>query len=162
MAIRSRLISVGRFFGAAVVAVLVFACTADAVQTTTTPNVSVIPYNLAAGAFSSNMTPPANVPVFLTGTCTTFGERGVGYVSLLRIPGSDPSGGFIEWSGKNSATNTANSGKNSADYSPPAGVRIIAIDYGDKVLLERGSTNDTVRVHNTTTGPRAGSTTWIW
>jgi hypothetical protein len=162
MAIHSKLTPAGRYLAAAVVAVLAFACTADAVQTNTTPNAAVIPYNLAAGAVTGNLTPPASVPVLVMGVCTTFNERGVGFITLLRIPATDPSGGFIEWSGQNSPSNTGNSGTNSADYSPPAGTRIISIEYDDQVLIERGTTTDTVRIHNYAASARAGSTTWVW
>jgi hypothetical protein len=162
MAIRGKLTSVGRTFAAAVVGVLAFACTADAVQTTTTPNASVIPFNLAAHAVTGNLTPPANIPVLVMGVCTTSTFRGVGFVTLLRIPATDPSGGFIEWSGKNSPTFTGNSGTNSADYSPPFGTRIINIDYNEEVLIERGTTTDTVRIHNNSDFVQVGTTTWIW
>jgi hypothetical protein len=158
----SKLAPVGRWIAAAIIAVLTFACTADAVQTTTTPNVSVIPFNLAAGAVSGNLTPPAMIPVLIMGACTTLGDRAIGSVSLLRIPTTDPSGGYITWSGQNAASGGPDSGAISAGVSPPAAPSIIFIDFAEGVWLERGTTTDTVRVHNFAGSPRAGTTTWIW
>jgi hypothetical protein len=158
MTIHSKLTPAGRFFAAAVVIILAFACTADAIQTTTTANAAFVPYSLAAGAVSSNLTPPTSVPVLLMGNCTTIGFRGAGFVSLLRIPGS-----FVEWSGLNSAsTNAADNGTVTHGFNSAAGTQIVLIDYNSQVKIEVGSTGDTVRIHNTAGAARAGSTTWIW
>jgi hypothetical protein len=155
MAIHSKLTPVGRFFAAAVVAVLAFACTADAVQTNTTPNVSVIPYNLAAGAATGNLTPP-NTSTLVMGDCTTSGFRGVAMTSLVRIPTL-----FIMWSGINSTGNgSVNSGYSGAFAG--GGTQILQIDFSGNVWIEVGTTKDTVRIHNTSGGQRAGSTTWLW
>jgi hypothetical protein len=153
MAIRGRLKSAGRFIGAAVVAVLTFACTADAIQTTTTPNTSIITYSVAGGAFGPNWTPPSNTSVHLIGNCLTVGDRGVGEVALIHIPGS-----FIEWAGVNSPAN----GTVTSGFSGSTGTHIVQIDFGGSVWIEVGSTPDTVRVHNTADSARAGTTTWIW
>jgi hypothetical protein len=50
---------------AAVVATLTCAVAAHAVQTITTANAATVAYNLAGGAISAPITPPANLPVFV-------------------------------------------------------------------------------------------------
>jgi hypothetical protein len=163
MAIRGRLASVSRALAAAVVAVLAFAFTADAVQTTTTPNASLIPYSLAAGTFTKNLTPPANVSVFVMGSNTSTNEEGTGFVTLLSIPHTDPSGGFVEWSGISSVTGGGiPSGELEHGYSPTVGTHIVELSYDGGVWIEVGTVSDTVRIHNYDSSLRSGSTTWIW
>lgn len=112
---------------------------------------TTVNYTLDPGA-SLVITPPASVPVLLIGTCITPGDRGVGQVSLLRLPGQ-----FLEWVGLNSPA----SGTISKGFSGIAGTRIIQIDFNGQVLLEVGPA-DTFRVRNASSGVRTGSVTMIF
>lgn len=91
---RTALSRVGTLLAVAIVAFTTFAITLHAAQTITTPNETFFTYNLAAGASSAAITPIANAPVLVQGVQTTLGYRGVGHVSLLRVPSS-----FLEWTG---------------------------------------------------------------
>src|SRR5262249_17415706 len=87
---------------ATLIATLTLATVARATQTLTTPNAAFVSYNLAAGANSAAIFPAANQAVLVMGTCTTLNFRGVGQVTLLRIPGS-----FLEWVGLESHAGAA-------------------------------------------------------
>jgi len=123
---------------AAVVALITSAVVGNAVQTCTVPNAALVSYNLVPGANSAAITPPANVPVHVAGTCTTLGRRGVGNVTLLRIAGS-----FLEWTGLNSPAGASIA----SGFSGAAGFHIVYIDWLGQVDLEVNSP-DTFRVHN--------------
>jgi hypothetical protein len=73
---------------AVMIATVTCAVIAQATQTITTPNAAFVSYNLAAGANSAAIFPAANQSVFVMGTCTTLNFRGVGHVTMLRIPAS--------------------------------------------------------------------------
>jgi hypothetical protein len=153
MTIHSKLTLVGRCFVGAIVAVLALSCTADAVQAGGTPNASVINFSLAPGASTGILTPPANMPVQVMGTCLTDGYRGVGSATLVRNPGA-----FIMWTGINSTPN----GSVTHGFSNTPGTWILQIDYIGHVWIEVASTGDTVRIHNYAPGIRTGTTTWFW
>src|SRR5262249_49700921 len=79
---------------ATVIATLTLATVAKATQTISTPNAAFVSYNLAPGRISTAIVPAANQAVLVMGTCTSVGFRGVGQVTMLRIPAS-----FLEWVG---------------------------------------------------------------
>jgi hypothetical protein len=137
---------------AVLVATSTFTCVARAVQTIITPNAAFIGYNLAAGGNTGAIFPAANQSVLAMGVCTTAGFRGVGFASLLRVPGS-----FIEWTGQNSPA----SGANTSGFSGAAGTDIVRIDFSGQVVIEVNST-DSIRVHNGSAAVRTGNVTLIW
>lgn len=124
--------------GAAVIATLTFAVVAHAA-----PSEFSFSYNLAPGAVSGCVTPLAGIPNQITGVDTTFGHRGVGQVSLLRIAGS-----FLEWVGldsPNSPLNEPTTGTSS--FSSAAGTKIVFLDFNHTCQIEV-CTADSFRVHN--------------
>jgi hypothetical protein len=128
---------------------------AVAVQTTeviTTPNATFISYNLAAGAVTGAITPVANQAVLVMGVQNTLGFRGVGHVTLLRVPSS-----FLEWVGLESPSAAAIT----SGFSGVLGTHIVYLDYSHQVDIEVNST-DTFRIHNGSTGQRTGNVTLIW
>jgi len=118
----------------------------------TTPNAVFVNYNLAAGAKSAPITPAGNQSVLVMGTCLTLGDRGVGSVTLLRVPGN-----FLEWVGLNSPTN----GTITQGLTNTAGTQIVQIDFNGGVFIEV-SGPDTFVVHNTNSAARAGNVTLIF
>ena len=75
-------------------------------------------------------------------------------MSLLRTPGND-----IVWVGLESPSvspSTITSG-----FSASAGTHIVYIDGGHAVDIQTASV-DTIRVHNGSSGMRAGNVTLIW
>lgn len=141
-----------RLLLACAVALATFAVVAPAVQTITTPNASIISYSLAAGGISGPIFPAANQSVFVMGNQLAVGFRGVGQVTLLRIPSS-----FLEWVGLDSTSGAAIT----QGFSGTAGTKIVFIDFSHQVQLEVAST-DSFRVHNLSTGSRFGNVTMIW
>ena len=144
-----------RFLLAAAVLTLAATCTTKASQTINTPNIMTIFYALNPGTTTGNYGLAAYVPVQLMGTCITSGVRGVGHVSLLRIPSQ-----FLEWVGQNSTGSAA--GSTTHGFSGTAGTDIVAIDYANQVHVEVGSTADTFRVANSSGAARQGYLTLIW
>ena len=86
------------------------------------------------------------------GTQNNVGFRGVGHVTLLRVPGS-----FLEWVGLNS---TANAGITQG-FSGTPGTNIVFIDFIKQVAIQVNSP-DSFRVHNGATAARSGVVTLIW
>ena len=125
--------------------------------TITVPQEKNITYNLAAGAISPLITLPANQAVFLMGVNRTIGYRGVGQVTLLKIPSTDPSGGFIEWVGLESTFGAAITD----GFSSVPGTHILFIDYDHQVAIEVGSP-DTIRIHNASTIQHTGHVKLIY
>ena len=136
----------------AVVAIVTSKVVAQTEETLATPNKTVLNYSLAPGANSGAIAPVANVPVLVMGCCTTFGVRGVGHVSLLRIPNS-----FIEWVGLNSTS----SGSITQGFSGAVGTQIVFIDFSSQVDIQVAGPN-TIRVHNGAASARTGNVTLIW
>jgi hypothetical protein len=86
------------------------------------------------------------------GCCTTLGQPGIGQVSLLHFPSNG-----IEWVGLESFSAAAiTQGANAQ-----AGFHIVYIDAAHLVEIQVASA-DTIRVHNGTTGTRAGNVTLVW
>ena len=137
---------------ATVVAILTSICVANATQTISTPNASIFFYNLGPGANSGGIFPPPNQSVLVMGTQTAVGFRGVGFVTMLRVPGS-----FLEWVGLNS---TAGAGITQG-FSGAAGTNIVFLDFAHQVVIEVNST-DSFRIHNGAGGVRTGNVTMIW
>jgi len=137
---------------ACAVAIATFAVVASAVQTVVTPNAALVSYNLAAGAVSGPIFPAANTSVLVMGTQLAVGFRGIGQVTLLRIPGN-----FLEWVGLDSTAGAAIT----QGFSGAAGTKIVFIDFSHQVRLEVAST-DSFRVNNLSTGARFGNVTMIW
>jgi hypothetical protein len=137
---------------AALVATFALATATRAVQTTVTPNAAIVGYSLAAGANSGAITPPASQAVHVMGVCNTLGTRGVGFVELLRVPGS-----FLEWVGLDSTAGAAIT----QGFSAAAGTKIVFLDFSHQVAIQVNSA-DTFRIHNGATAARAGNVTLIW
>ena len=148
----SKVRSVATLFVAGAVVALTFGVVAKATQVISTPNASFISYNLAPGASTFLITPPANQAVFVMGTQTTLGFRGVGSVTLLHIPSS-----FIEWVGLESTAGAAIT----QGFSGAAGTHILWIDFAHQVDVRVGSP-DTILVHNGAGAARTGNLTLIW
>jgi hypothetical protein len=142
----------GQMLLAGVVAILTLAVVAQATQTITTPNAAFVSYNLAAGANSAAIFPAANQSVLVMGTCTTLNFRGVGHVTMLRIPGS-----FLEWVGLESTAGSSIT----EGFSGVAGTHIVYLDFSHQVDIEVNTT-DSFRVHNGSPAVRTGNVTLIW
>jgi hypothetical protein len=137
---------------AIIVSTVTFAVTARAVQTITTPNAAFVSYNLAAGANSAAIFPAANQAVLVMGTCTTLNFRGVGHVTMLRIPSA-----FLEWVGLESHAGAVIT----QGFSGVAGTHILYLDFSHQVDIEVNTT-DSFRIHNGSTAVRTGNVTLIW
>jgi hypothetical protein len=123
-----------------------------ATQTISTPNASKLSYNLAGGASSAAVTPAESVPVLVMGVQNNLGYRGVGQVSMLRVPSS-----FLEWTGIESPASAAIT----SGYSGTAGTHIVYLDFSHLVDIQVEST-DTFIIHNASTIQMAGVVTLIW
>jgi hypothetical protein len=137
---------------AALVAILTVSVLVHATQTISTPNAAFVSYSLAAGANSLAITPAANQAVLVMGTQTTFNFRGVGFVTLLRIPSS-----FLEWTGLESIAGSAIT----SGFSGTPGTHIVWLDFAHQVDIQV-NTADTFRVHNGSGAVRTGNVTLIW
>ena len=142
----------GTLLAVAIVAFTTFAITLHAAQTITTPNETFFTYNLAAGASSAAITPIANAPVLVQGVQTTLGYRGVGHVSLLRVPSS-----FLEWTGIESPAAAAIT----SGFSGTKGTHILYLDYSHLVDLQVDTTDSFV-IHNGNSIAQTGIVTLIW
>ncbi|HZU27654.1 MAG TPA: hypothetical protein VFA04_19140 [Bryobacteraceae bacterium] len=137
---------------AAVVGLLTFAVAASAVQTIATPNAAFVSYSLASGASTGAIVPPANQAVLVMGTQTAPGYRGVGQVSMLRVPGS-----FLEWVGLESTSGAAIA----QGFSGSPGTHIVYLDWVHTVDIQVNTT-DSFRVHNGNGSVATGNVTMIW
>jgi len=134
------------------VAVVTLTILAHAVQTVVTPNGLYVTYNLPAGATSAAVTPAPNTPVLVMGVQTNLGYRGVGEVTLMRVPSN-----FLEWSGLESPYSaTITSG-----YSGTPGTHIVYLDYSHLVDIQV-KTTDSFVIHNANTIAMAGHVTLVW
>ncbi|MBI3756662.1 MAG: hypothetical protein HY267_01665 [Deltaproteobacteria bacterium] len=147
--IRQRL---GQGLVAGIVTTLTFAVVAQAVQTITLPSAALILYDLAPGANSAPITPDSNTPVFVMGVQTVLGNRGVGQVTLPRVPAS-----FLEWVGLESTAAAAIT----QGFSGVAGTHIVYLDFSHTVDIEVNTT-DTFRVHNGNGAAQTGKVKLIW
>jgi hypothetical protein len=142
----------GSLLLALVVATLTVAIMAKASQTVTVPNAATFTYNLAAGANSAPITPASNQAVFVMGTQTTIGYRGVAMATLLHIPA-----GFIEWVGLESPNGSAIT----QGFGGNAGVHIMYLDFSHQVEVQVASP-DTIMIHNGAAQARTGNLELIW
>ena len=149
-----------RFFSllvAALVVTVTLAVTARAVEILTIPNAAFVNYNLAAGANSGPITVPltdagVGSGVLVMGVCNTAGFRGVGFVTLLRVPNS-----FLEWVGLESTAGSSIT----QGFSAAAGTHIVYLDFAHQVDIEVNNAN-TFRVHNGAGALRAGNVKMVW
>jgi hypothetical protein len=137
---------------AATVAVATLEVTVHAAQTITTPNEFVLNYSVVAGGNSGAVTPASNVPVLVQGVQTALGYRGVGEVSMLRVPST-----FLEWTGIESPAPAAIT----AGFSGTTGTHIVYLDFSHLVDIQVDTT-DSFRVHNANTITMTGQVTLIW
>ena len=136
---------------ASVVAIITSVVVANATQTFATPNTAFFSYSLAAGADSTAITPASNRSVLVMGCCTTNGDQAVGQVSLLHSPGVS-----LTWVGLDSFASSPTSG-----ITAIAGAHIVFIDENHNVDI-RVASADTILIHNSAAGTRAGNVTLIW
>jgi hypothetical protein len=127
----------------------------DGLNSTQFPRKAVIPFNLAPGATTGQISLPGNQPVFVMGVTTTNGERSVGQATLLRVPG-----GLIMWTGLESLAYFASS-PNTSGYGSATGAHIVFLDYSHVVYFEV-SGPDAIRIHNEGGFARAGVVTLMW
>jgi hypothetical protein len=139
---------------ATVVAIVTSIVVANATQTITTPNATIISFNLAAGASSAPITPASSRSVQVMGCCTTFGYQAVGQASLLHIPTS----GF-QWVGLESYNGSA--AAITQGNSATAGTHIVAISLTRTIDIQVASAG-TILVHNGAINMVAGNVTLIW
>ncbi len=149
---RTTLSRLGILLAVAIVAFTTFAVTLHAAQTLTTPNETVVNYNLAAGASSAAVTPVGNEPVLVQGIQTTLGYRGVAHVSMLRVPSS-----FLEWTGIESPASAAIT----SGFSGVKGTHIVYLDYSHLVDIQVDTT-DAFLIHNGNSIAQTGVVTLIW
>jgi hypothetical protein len=142
---------------AALIATLTLAITARAVEVLSIPDAAFINYTLAAGANSAPITVPLTDAgpgsgVLVMGVCNTLGFRGVGFVTLLRVPSS-----FLEWVGLESTAGASIT----QGFSGAPGTHIVFIDFAHQVDIEVNNANS-IRVHNGAGALRAGNVKLIW
>jgi hypothetical protein len=134
-------------FLAGVVGVATLVCAKRALAVVQVPQATIIGYALAPGA-ATVISPPANVPIFLMGNCTTVDVRGVGHATIHRVLAPD----LVQWVGLNSNS----LGTISHGFTSVAGTKIINIDFPNQVLVEtNGPTR--IRIRNTAPAVRSGS-----
>ncbi|HEX5322933.1 MAG TPA: hypothetical protein VFW40_04045 [Capsulimonadaceae bacterium] len=138
------------------VAGLILTLTAISVQRSVasqkTPNESTVTYKLGPGATKLIKAPAASKSIFVMGSNTTSGDRGVGHVAMLHITGA-----FLEWVGLDSAS----SGTITQGFSAAQGTHIVQIDFGGLVNLKVNNA-DSFIVANTGTFTQTGNVTMIW
>ncbi len=88
------------------------------------------------------------------GCNTTVG--GVGQVSLQHFPSIR-----IEWVGLQCFTSNTGGATITSGFNATAGAHLVFIDDEHKVGIQVASA-DTIRVHNGSTGTRAGNVTLVW
>jgi hypothetical protein len=117
------------------------------------PNEATFPYSLGANGNSAPIfVPVAFQPVQVMGVQNAIGVRGVGQVTLLRVPGS-----FLEWVGLESPSAAAIT----SGFSGTVGKHIVFIDFAHQVDIQVASP-DSFRIHNASGGTRFGNVTLIW
>lgn len=141
------------WFLAVVVTTLTLVIVGKASQTLTVPNASLISYSLAPGASTGAITPVTNQAVFIIGSQTALGYRGVAMATILHVPSS-----FIEWVGLESPASAAIT----QGFSGTAGTHILYLDYGHTVDVQVAGP-DTILIHNANTGvTMTGNLKLIW
>jgi len=152
MQISSQVRRFATVFVAGAVVALTTAVVGKATQTISTPNAEFVSYNLAAGASTGLFALASNQAIFVMGTQTTVGFRGVASATLLHVPAS-----FIEWVGLESTAGSAIT----QGFSGVAGTHILWLDFSHQVDVEVGST-DAILIHNAATAARTGNLTLFW
>lgn len=152
MTLHNKAIRLGSLLLAALVATITLSVVVHATQVITTPNAAFFTYSLASGANSAPITPVANQSVLVMGNCTTFNFRGVGFVTLLRIPAS-----FLEWVGLESTSGAAIT----QGFSGTPGTHIVFLDFSHFVDIQV-HTADTFVVHNGASFANTGNVTLVW
>jgi hypothetical protein len=123
-----------------------------------TASKEVVKFTLAPGESSKPIQPAADVPVLVMGVQTTVGTRGVGQITLLRVPNN-----FLEWEGYDIATGVVAGGNSTltGGYSASAGTHMVWLDYVGQVDLQVANANQFV-VHNAGSGTATVEVTLIW
>lgn len=142
----------GTLLAAGGILVVTAAVLTHATQTFSVPNAATFTYNLAAGANSAPITPVANQAVFIIGTQTAVGYRGVASATILHIPAS-----FIEWVGLESTYGAAIT----SGYNSIAGTHILYLDFSHQVDVQVAGP-DTIWIHNGSGAVRTGNLKLIW
>jgi len=137
---------------AAMIGALALAVTVHVSAVGVTPNAAIVSYNLAAGANSAPITPAASQATYVMGVCNTLGFRGVGSVTMLRVPAN-----FLEWEGIESPSGSAIT----SGFSGSAGTHIVYLDFSHQVDI-RVNTADTFVIHNGAGSTRTGNVTLIF
>ena len=137
--------------GLAVLALTVL-CAQRAYATVLVPNALIRSFSLAPNADSTPITPPPNQPVLVMGVCTTLNYRGVGQVSLLRVPGA-----FLVWTGIHSPYVASIA----SDAASAPGTDIVGINWDHTVVLAVHDA-DSFHVHNGSSAARTGQVLTIW
>jgi len=129
----------------------------DGLDSTQFPRKRVISFNLAPGAISAPITPPANRPVYVMGVTTTATSNGygVGQVTLLL------NAGIFNWTGLESTNPSTITSGFSFGSPGDVGFHIVYIDYNHTVDIEVNGPG-TIRVHNESATAKAGTVTFIW
>jgi hypothetical protein len=152
MQVKSKIRRYGSLLLAVAVVVLTLAVVGNAAQSLTVPNAAIVTYNLAAGANSAAITPVANQSVFLMGSQTTAGYRGIGMATILHVPAS-----FIEWVGVESPSAAAVT----SGFSATVGTHILYLDFSHLVDVQVAGP-DTIRIHNGNSVNQTGDLKLIW
>jgi hypothetical protein len=113
---------------------------------------AVIKYSLANGASTTPFKPVGNRPVLVMGVQTALGFRGVGQVTLLRVPSN-----FLEWTGIESPSGAAIT----SGFSSSPGTHIVYLDFDHTVDVEVNDA-DSFIIHNASGVQATGSVTVIW
>jgi hypothetical protein len=137
---------------AALVATLTCAVAAHAVQTITTANAATVVYNLAGGAVSAPITPPANLPVFVMGDQTVAGCVGSSDMTVVNSAGQQNQ---LVWNG------IEDGGGFTSGVSAVVGTHMMFIDLCHQVQLEVFNATS-FRVHNGNAVVQKGNVTEIW
>jgi hypothetical protein len=134
------------------VLVLTLGVIVQALQTIKIPNAALFSYDLAPGTDSFLVTPAPSQPVVVMGVQNELGDRGVGGVTMLRVPAS-----FLEWEGLESPAGAAIT----SGFSATAGTHIVYLDFSHRVDI-RVASADAFLIHNGNTIPMSGRATLIW
>jgi hypothetical protein len=131
---------------AAVVVCLTYTSVSRAAVTVgTVPNMTRLSIALPANGFSGAISlPSANVPLVITGTTTTVGYRGTGFVHLTYASAAPAVYSF-------SGVNASGGGSGIAQgFTGLPGFDIVDMGYGNSVELQTGPVAGTVRLQNNT------------
>jgi hypothetical protein len=121
------------------------------------PNYSTVNYSVTDACSTPITVPVSYKPVSIMGVQTAEGFRGVGQVTIMRVPGQ-----FLEWVGLDVASNYgASAAVVSSGYSAAAGTHIIWLDFDEVVDLQVVDAGH-VKVCDSSTSAAAGVLTLMW